>query len=213
MKYILSSFSPTFSLSYACKAARYEKTKHCFSMHNIHVYVYGIETIRCFCIVDSCQRLCNTLCNSLLTIMRTVKCAVLSGSFSMTNLVLKLQPWRSSRRKVRTTCENLVRSPGESWESHWSCSLSRDPLECILHLRSTFPHCIPFLSASPWSSRHPPVPPLLNREVHTVAFETSREGTLTSIFRIELRSFHVPNSWWDCTGAKEDIAYKIRVAY
>lgn len=29
-----------------------------------------------------------------------------------------------------------------------------------------------------------------------MAFETSREGTLTSIFRIELRSFRVPNSCW-----------------
>lgn len=45
-----------------------------------------------------------------------------------------------------------------------------------------------------------------------MAFETSREGTLTSIFRIELRSFRVPNSWWDCTGAKQNIVYKEREA-
>lgn len=37
---------------------------------------------------------------------------------------------------MRTICENLIHSPRESWESHWSCSLSRDPLECILHLHS-----------------------------------------------------------------------------
>lgn len=66
-------------------------------------------------------------------------------------LRLDLSQWLTSfwscnhdvrQSKVRTTCENLVHSPGESWESHWSCSLSRDPLECILHLRSTLPHSI-----------------------------------------------------------------------
>lgn len=76
-----------------------------------------------------------------------------------TSLLLDLAQWLTSfwscnhdvrQSKVRTTCENLVHSPGESWESHWSCSLSRDPLECILHLRSTLPLC--FATILPVSS-------------------------------------------------------------
>lgn len=75
--------------------------------------------------------------------------------------------------------------------AHWSASST---------FAARFPTALP--SASPRSSRHPPVPSFRSREVHTVAFETSREGTLTSIFRIELRSFRVQSNSWLVRGRR-----------
>lgn len=86
-------------------------------------------------------------------------------------------------------CGSVVQNPGESWESHWSRSLSRGPLECIPHPRGIYYRSLRCSTIFPAS--YPALSFRRSRELHIVVFETSWEGTLTSIFRIELRSFRL----------------------
>jgi len=152
--------------------------------------MYSIETIRYYYII--CQKFSMILNSTNYTMKKVYIC--LLGSSSMTNLVLKLQPWRSPKQG-----ENHM------WEP---CSQPKGKLRVTLILLFV---AGPIGVHPPPSQHASPLPsPLLRHgllsilwylpswvtEVHSVAFETSREGTLTSIFRIELRSFRVQNSWW-----------------